>query len=170
MSMEYLKQHLGRLPSVLSREEYEKIWKEEKLASLVDYILEKDWIEDEKCSWKKENIWEVNWNEVFVYNISDKYITENSAYVFIYIWNRRKNKYKLNFEYNLWKMITWDYSEDRPFRLENVVLKQNIFIQNKENKKWYQIWEPTKELKYELTKIRELIVKEYLNPYFSCKN
>jgi len=168
--MEYLKQHLGKLPSVLSKEEYERKWKEEQLACLVDSILEKDWIEDEKCSWKKEKIWEINWNEIFVYNISDKYITDYKATVFIYIWNRRKNKYKLNFEYKLWKMITWDYLEDRPFRLENVILKQNIFIQNKNNKKWYLIWELDKQFNYELTKIRELIVKEYLNSYFSCKN
>ncbi len=31
------------------------------------------------------------------------------------------------------------------------------------------MWELDKQFKYELIKIKELIVREYLNPYFSCK-
>jgi hypothetical protein len=169
--MEFLKEKLKESSDVLSLDKYIKNWEEEKLWELVDNILETEWLDLEKCKWTKEIIWEINWNEIFIYNVSEKYISNNKAEIYIYIWGKRKNNYKLEFYYNIWKMITWDYTEDVPYRIKDVYLKYDtIFIQNKNNNRWYLMWEKTNEFKYELKKIKQLIIREYLNPYFSCKN
>jgi hypothetical protein len=169
--MEFLKEKLKESSDVLSLDKYIKNWEEEKLWELVDNILETEWLDLEKCKWTKEIIWEINWNEIFIYNVSEKYISNNKAEIYIYIWGKRKNNYKLEFYYNIWKMITWDYREDVPYRIKDVYLKYDtIFIQNKKDNRWYLMWEKTNEFKYELKKIKQLIIREYLNLYFSCKN
>ncbi len=167
--MEYLKEILQSRYSVPSLEEYMIQWKKEKYIEYIDNILKNEWLKSEKLTWKKEKIWEVLWNEVFVYKVSEKYIENNRAIIYIYIWGNRKYNYRLELSYNLWKMITWDYKENRVFRIEGVILKQNIFIQNKKNKKWYLMENLDFAFKKELDKILPLIIREYLNPYFSCK-
>jgi len=136
-----------------------KYWK------YVDHIMETTWIELEKCSWKKRKIWEVNGNAIFIYEISKKYIKENSAEIFIYIWWKRKNNYRISFEYDVWKMITWDYLEERFNRIENsIIFYDRILIQDKKTKLWKNMWNKTKEFNKELDKIIKLIKMEYLNP------
>ncbi len=132
--MEYLKEKISEYKDIWSIEEYIKKWKEEKLQKLVDNLLEREWIEDEKCSWTKVKIWEVNNSSIYIYNISEKYIKNNSCTIYIFIWLIRKSKYKLDFNFNLSNMYTWDYNEETSLRIKNIKLNKNIFIQDKKIK------------------------------------
>jgi len=131
----------------------------------VDYIMSEKWIELEKCSWNKKNIWEVNWNQIFIYKISKKYMTKNNAEIYIKIWGNRENKYRINFDFNIWEMNTWDYKENHNKRVEKtIVFYDRILIQDKKTKLWKNMWKKTEEFKNELDNIIKLIKLEYLNP------
>ncbi len=161
--MEYLKEQIKNRKDVPSFKDY--CSEDELLKNYVDDILLNHWIDDEKCSWDKVKIWNINNNNIFIYKVSDKYINESEAYIYLYIWWFRKNSYKLHFTYKISDMITWDFSDDDKLkRVEHVILDKNIFIQDKKTKKWKLLWNINKEFNYELDKIKKLIILEYLNP------
>jgi len=160
--MEYLKEKIKNRKDIPSFEEY--CSEEELLKNYVDEILLNYWIDDEKCSWAKIKIWNISNNDIFIYKISDNYISETEASVYLYIWWIRKNTYKLHFTYHISNMITWDFTEkDSLKRVEHVILDNNIFIQDKKTKRWKLLWNINKNFDYELNKIKKLIILEYLN-------
>jgi len=142
---------------------YSENW-QNKYWDYVDSILSSVWIELEKCSWKKIKIWNVEWNDLFVYEISNKYIKDNMADIYIHIWWKRNNNYRINFQFNIWEMKTWDYTEIHQNRIEkSIVFYDSILIQDTKTKLWKNMWKKTKNFEKELDRIIMLIKRDYLN-------